>query len=139
MPEIVEVETIKNDLLEAKILSQKIVDVKIFNPSLINISKKDFSQRIKNSRIINIKRVGKYLIFDLKDKYLIIHLRMTGHIFLKNQNYIFQKHEHFALVFANKKMLVYFDPRRFGKLYLKEDLSSLDKLESDILSKIFIF
>ncbi|NGX49134.1 MAG: Formamidopyrimidine-DNA glycosylase [Candidatus Anoxychlamydiales bacterium] len=139
MPEIAEVETIKNDLFKAKILSQKIVDVIIFKPSLINTSKKAFSQRVKNSRIINIKRVGKYLIFDLEGKFLIIHLRMTGHIFLKDQNHIFQKHEHIALVFENKKMLVYFDPRRFGKFYLKEDLSSLDKLGCDILSEKFTF
>jgi len=139
MPEIAEVETIKNDLFKAKILSQKIVDVKIFKPSLIDTSKKAFSQTVKGSKIINIKRVGKYLIFDLEEKYLVIHLRMTGHIFLKDQNHIFQKHEHIALILENKKILVYFDPRRFGKFYLKSNLSSLDKLGVDILSNSFIF
>ncbi|NGX34099.1 MAG: Formamidopyrimidine-DNA glycosylase [Candidatus Anoxychlamydiales bacterium] len=139
MPEIVEVETIKNDLIRARILSQKIVDVKILKPSLINISKKAFVQKAKNSTLQNILRIGKYLIFDLKDKYLIIHLKMTGHIFLKDEDYILQKHEHIALIFENKKMLVYFDPRRFGKFYLRDDLSILNKLGCDILSKNFTF
>lgn len=139
MPEIAEVETIKNDLIENKILSQKINDIKILKPSLINTSKKVFVEKLKGSTICNIRRYGKYLIFDLVDKYLVIHLKMTGHIFLKNQNHTLQKHEHIALILENKQKLVYFDPRRFGKLYLKEDLSFIDKLGQDILSTNFTF
>ncbi len=139
MPEIAEVETIKNDLLKAKILAQKIIDVKVLNPSLINVSKKEFIQRIKDSKIYNIERIGKYLIFDLNGNYLIIHLKMTGHIFLKDHIRTLRKHEHIAWIFENKKMLIYFDPRRFGTLYLKDELSILNKLGCDVLSKNLTF
>ncbi len=139
MPEIAEVETIKNDLLGSDILGQKIKNVDVFYPSIIEISKNEFIKKINNKIISNISRKGKYLIFDLGKLYLIIHLKMTGHLLLKDKNYILKKHELISFTFENSKKLIFFDPRRFGKIYLKKNLNILDKLGPDILSKDFLF
>lgn len=141
MPEIAEVETIKRDLLDSKkVLGQKIKNIQIFFPKILfNISKEEFCKKIKNSTIKNISRNGKYLILQLDNFYLLIHLKMTGHIFLKDQNYKIQKHDHISITLDNKKKIIYFDPRKFGNFQLKKDLSFFNKLGPDILSKNFTF
>lgn len=139
MPEIAEVETIKNDLLTSDILGQKIKNVDIIFIKIFDSSKKEFIKKILNKKISNIYRKGKYLIFELENLYLIIHLKMTGHILLKDKNYILKKHELVSFTFENSKKIIFFDPRRFGRIYLKDNLSILDKLGPDILSKEFLF
>lgn len=139
MPEIAEVETIKNDLIKSDVLSNKIINVEIFKTSLIKSSLDEFIKKSKNKKISNILRIGKYLIFDLGDLYLTIHLKMTGHIFLKNKTYHRKKHDHIIFHLDSNKKLIYFDPRRFGSISLKKELSFLDKLGPDILSKKFNF
>src|SRR3990167_879319 len=93
MPEIAEVETIKNDLLLSDILGQKIINVELFNTSILNVSKSVFIKKITNNCILDISRKGKYLIFKMKRFFLIIHLKMTGHLLLKDKPYILKKHE----------------------------------------------
>ncbi|MFA6118930.1 MAG: DNA-formamidopyrimidine glycosylase [Parachlamydiales bacterium] len=140
MPEIVEVETIKRDLENSKeVLRHKIIDIEVFSNSIIDKNSKNNLNLIKNKTIKNIQRIGKYLVFELDDLYLVVHLRMTGHIFLKDKKYINQKHDHLFLIFENNKKIVYFDPRRFGKFYVKSDLLFLKNLGSDVLSENFIF
>jgi len=139
MPEIAEVETIKNDLISSAVFGQKIVDVKVYASTLINEKKANFIKEIKNRYLVDVLRKGKNLIFDLDSLYLLVHLKMTGHIFLKDQKDRLEKHEHIVFDFENGKKLVYYDPRRFGKLLVQKDLSVLDKLGPDILSKDFIF
>jgi len=140
MPEIVEVETIKNDLIRSnKILGHKIVNSTILSKSIVDKSAfKDF-HKIKNKTIKRIDRIGKYLIFELDDLFMIVHLKMTGHIFLKDKNYELQKHDHLVINLDNGKELVYNDTRKFGKFYVKKDLSFLDVLGVDVLSKEFKF
>jgi len=140
MPEIAEIETIKNDLIASGILGHKIVNIQIYSFSILQkITKQAFVNKLKNKTLLKIRRKGKYFIFDFKDLYLIIHLNMTGHIFLKDDTYKNQKHDHIIINFENQKKLIYFDPRRFGKFFLREDLSMLNKLGPDILLDEFVF
>ncbi len=80
MPELPEVETIKNDLA-AKIKGKEISDVKILWRGALNISAKKFVQLIKNAKILNISRRAKILILTLSNNYsLLVHLKMTGQL-----------------------------------------------------------
>lgn len=139
MPEIAEVETIKNDLTTCCILGQKIKKIDIFYPSILNISKDEFLKRVLNKSISSVSRIGKFLIFQLDDFYLLMHLKMTGHLLLKDKTDESNKHELLSFTFENQKSLIYFDPRRFGRILLTKDLKILNKLGPDILSKNFIF
>ena len=83
MPELPEVETVKNGLLK-KIKNKKITNCKVlYNGIIAYPTPKEFIKNIENQTIQDIKRRGKFLIFHLDDYYLISHLRMEGKYFIK--------------------------------------------------------
>ena len=75
MPEIAEVETVRNTL-KKRILNRKIMEVKILYPKMIESNIDDFKRILEGKVFQDIKRRGKWLIFDLGDYYLLSHLRM---------------------------------------------------------------
>jgi len=80
MPELPEVETIRQDLRK-KIIDKTIVNVYLSKKAIIKGNRKNFLEIIKNNRFTEIERVGKLLIFVLpKDKFLLVHLKMTGQL-----------------------------------------------------------
>lgn len=98
MPELPEVETIKNDLKKA-ILGKKIVGVEVRDKKAVENGLADFLKALKGNSLAGIDRVGKLLIFGLRraaipprrdahannkkkrsGKYLLIHLKLTGQL-----------------------------------------------------------
>lgn len=125
MPELPEVETVKNSLKEL-VLNKKIKDVLVFYDKIIkNVTKEEFIEKIKNQKITNIDRIGKHLIFVLDDYYLISHLRMEGKYYTSNESN-FNKHEHIVFCF-NDFNLRYQDTRKFGTMYLYDKLVDIYK------------
>ena len=118
MPELPEVETVKNTL-KKQIIGKKIKKVDVLYNGIIATNLKEFKKNIINQEFIDIKRMGKYLIFELTDYYLVSHLRMEGKFFIKNINDEIVKHEH-VIFTLNDKSLRYHDTRKFGKMYLVE-------------------
>lgn len=121
MPELPEVETVKNSLINL-VLHKKIIDVKVFYDKIIkNVTSDEFISELKGQTINDIQRLGKYLIFVLDDYYLISHLRMEGKYYLGESEAI-SKHEHIIFYFASKN-LRYQDTRKFGTMFLyKKDV-----------------
>lgn len=80
MPELPEVETLKRDLKIVK--GQTIKSVSVDWPkTVLPLSIKSFQAKLKNKKIINIKRRAKMLIFELSDKNsILVHLKMTGQL-----------------------------------------------------------
>ena len=125
MPELPEVETVK-ETLKRKILKRKIIDVNILYNNIIEHPKvEDFKKMIINETINDIKRRGKWLLFELDNYYLLSHLRMEGKYNLKNNNEVINKHDHVILKLDDSTELRYNDTRKFGKMYLvsKEKLN----------------
>lgn len=123
MPELPEVETVRKTLIK-KVLNKKIKKVEVFYENIIaEPSVEQFKKNVINQTIIDIKRKGKWLIFELNDYYLLSHLRMEGKYNLKNINEKLEKHEHVNFIFDDNTCLRYKDTRKFGKMYLykKED------------------
>ena len=117
MPELPEVETVK-EVLKKQVLNQKILDVVVNYPKMIEqITVDDFINKLKNQTIIDIKRRGKWLLFELNDYYLLSHLRMEGKYYIKNFNDEITKHQHVIFKFQNFE-LRYNDTRKFGRMYL---------------------
>ncbi len=125
MPELPEVETVKNTL-KKRILKKRIKSIKILYNGIIATNPNDFKNNIINQEFIDIKRRGKFLIFELTDYYLVSHLRMEGKYFLKKENDPIIKHEH-IIFYLDDITLRYHDTRKFGKMYLV----TKDKLISD--------
>ena len=115
MPELPEVETVKNTL-KAKILGRTIKDVNILYNIIEGITLEEFKQKLIDNKIIDIKRRGKWLMFELNDYFLLSHLRMEGKYFLDGR---VTKHD--LVVFnLDSGILKYNDTRKFGRMYLIE-------------------
>lgn len=88
MPELPEVETIANDLNHA-LRGAVIKDFKVVNERtrrarpFLNLGENKLRQAVLGKKIKNINRRAKMLIFDVGDKYLLAHLKMTGQLILK--------------------------------------------------------
>ncbi len=128
MPELPEVETVKNTL-KTKVLNKIIKNCIVKHENIIeNMDAKQFIEKIKNQEIKDITRLGKWLIFELSDYYLLSHLRMEGKYFIR-QNYEDLNHVH-VIFELNDTNLLYQDVRKFGKMHLlkKEDLLKVKPL-----------
>lgn len=131
MPELPEVETVK-ETLKLKLIGKKIKDVKVYYDGIIAYPEvKEFSKQIKNLPIKDIKRRGKWLMFDLDKYYLLSHLRMEGKYFFKNKEDKLDNHEHVVFILNDDEELRYRDTRKFGKMYLikKEDINSIGPIK----------
>lgn len=118
MPELPEVETVRRTLIK-KVLNKKITMVEILYPNIIvEPSIDEFKKNIINQTIIDIKRKGKWLIFELNDYYLLSHLRMEGKYNLRKNSEKIEKHEHISFIFDDTTCLRYKDTRKFGRMYL---------------------
>ena len=132
MPELPEVETVKNGL-KNKVLNKKITKCKILYSGIIAYPDKDkFVKEIINQTISDIKRRGKFLLFELDDYYLISHLRMEGKYFIKDKEESLNKHDHVIFELNNNEELRYNDTRKFGKMHLVKK----DELDITPISKL---
>ena len=118
MPELPEVETVKNTL-KKQVLGKKIILASVYWSNIIAFPEvKEFEKKIQNQIIHNIIRRGKWLMFELDDYFLLSHLRMEGKYFIRNKNDERNKHEHVIFTFSDDTDLRYHDTRKFGKMYL---------------------
>lgn len=128
MPELPEVETIKNDLINAGIVGRTIQKVEVFWPKTVAYPDLNtFCNQLPNQKILQMERRGKYLIITLSKGYLCVHLRMTGRLHLEQGDPIFNPHIRLRLLLDHKKRVDYYDTRKFGRWSLVEELSSFFK------------
>jgi formamidopyrimidine-DNA glycosylase len=126
MPELPEVETVK-ETLKQNVLNKKIKDISIYWDNIIEYPiKSEFINDIKEQTITDIKRRGKWLMFELNDYYLMSHLRMEGKFFFRTKGDNLNKHEHVVILFEDNTELRYQDTRKFGKMHLikKEEINN---------------
>ena len=67
MPELPEVETVKN-VLKKDLIGLKVIDVNVYYPDMVKTNNLD---SIKNEEFLDIKRLGKWLIFETTNYYLV--------------------------------------------------------------------
>lgn len=126
MPEIAEVETVRKTL-KRQILNKRISNVEVYHNGIILGDVSEFKKILIDKEFTDIKRIGKWLVFELGELALLSHLRMEGKFFLKNVTEEKEKHEHVIFTFDDDSDLRYHDTRKFGKmkvLPLKEVLRS---------------
>jgi len=143
MPELPEVEVVKKSL-ESKLKNLTIKRVFTNNNKLrYKINNKDFS-KIKDLKIISVKRRSKYLLIELHQNLTILaHLGMTGkfYIFNKNQKYKTSfyyslkkndsKHDHLTFFLNKGFKLIYNDVRKFGfiKIFQSRNINECNHLK----------
>jgi len=130
MPELPEVETVKNELLPY-VIGRHITSVTLFWPKMVRQpSVEEFCSRLIGQKLTGIARRGKYLIFNLSSgEVLIIHLRMTGSLLLKPASAGPDKFIR-AIIHLDGEYGIYFrDPRKLGRMWLAAD-------ESEVVGKL---
>jgi len=143
MPELPEVETIKNELLP-HVVGHCITGITLFWDGIVRQpSVEEFCFRLIGQEITGVARRGKYLIFSLTSaEKLIIHLRMTGSLLIKPNSAEPDKFIR-AILHLDKETRLYFrDPRKLGVLLLVEDTNSIvgklgpEPLEADFTPQV---
>ena len=126
MPELPEVETIKNELLP-HIAGRCVKRVTLlWNGIVKQPSAEELCSRLIGQRITGVARRGKYLIFSLSsDESLIIHLKMTGALLLKPASAGPDKYTR-AMLHLNEGVQLHFnDMRKLGMMRLTKDINSV--------------
>lgn len=113
MPELPEIETIKNGLAPL-VEGQKIARIIVRQYKLRwPVSRKLF-KILSNQIIQKLERRGKYLLFHCAHGCLLVHLGMSGVLTVVLQKNKLKKHDHIDICFKNGSCLRLNDPRRFG-------------------------
>jgi len=121
MPELPEVETIARKL-KPELVGRTIQSADLLWPrTLAAPSPKKFRERIKGQRIKEVTRRAKYFILRLSDFDLLIHLRMSGDLFIKNSTTEPEKHDRLVIKLSGSKSLIFNDTRKFGRVWLTAD------------------
>ena len=142
MPELPEVETIKNDL-RPEVEGRSFSDVTIYWPRMVlRPTAEALQQRLPGGTIREVARRGKYLIFRLEGGgALVVHLRMTGSILLASRrDPASERSRYVRAVFglSDGRELQFHDKRKLGTVSLVEDESELEaKLGPEPLSSAF--
>jgi len=145
MPELPEVETIKNEL-EPHIVGRCVKRITLPWEGIVEQpSAKEFCSRIMGQRLTGVARRGKYLIFTLSSgEALIVHLRMTGALLLKPASAEPDKYTRATLHLDEGKQLHFNDMRKLGTMWLVEDINSVvgklgsEPLEADFTSETLL-
>ncbi|HGN1021923.1 MULTISPECIES: bifunctional DNA-formamidopyrimidine glycosylase/DNA-(apurinic or apyrimidinic site) lyase [Proteus] len=122
MPELPEVETSRRGI-EPHLVGN------ILHYAIVRNSKLRWpvSEKIKtllDEPILSVKRRAKYLLIELNQGWIIVHLGMSGSVRILPEEQPEEKHDHIDLVFRDGKVLRYTDPRRFGAWLWCEDLAT---------------
>lgn len=129
MPELAEVETTKRDLKKI-LIGKRICKVEVFLDKIVYNKKDEFIKNSEGQTVLNVKRRGKWLLFELDSNYIIIHFRMEGRFYLLPLNEKRDKHD-YVIFYFDDFSLHFNDPRLFGKMEVikKDDLEKffLDK------------
>jgi formamidopyrimidine-DNA glycosylase len=129
MPELPEVETIKNDLAPL-LVGRVFTDVTLYWPrAVLKPSPGEFRSRLVGQAIKGLERRGKYLVFRLCDgEALILHLRMSGSLLLRSPS---DADGFVRTVFHldNGQELRFSDVRKMGVMWLVKD-------EKDVIGKL---
>ena len=129
MPELPEVETIARKL-EPDLLGKTVKEADLrWSRTLATPSPKKFKEQIQGQKIKAVTRRAKYFILQLSDYQLLVHLRMSGDLYVKNSTVEPEKHDRLIIKLSGNKSLIFNDTRKFGRVWLTSS-------PEDILGKL---
>ena len=130
MPELPEVEVTRLSFAD-RIAGARIVHVRMGKPLRwpLHIAPESLVGR----KVIAVRRRGKYLLLDLDDGLLLLHLGMSGSLSFVSRPPPAGNHDHFDLE-TTQGVLRLNDPRRFGAAVYAQDES--DPVAQKLLGKL---
>ena len=130
MPELPEVETSCAGI-RPHCLNQKISHLIVRQPKLRWPVDPLLPALVKNHTIKSVSRRGKYILLEVADGEIMIHLGMSGSLRVLLKDVAVTKHDHIDIVLGNGKIIRYNDPRRFGSF-----IYNLEGARHKLLSKL---
>ncbi|MCV2525207.1 MAG: bifunctional DNA-formamidopyrimidine glycosylase/DNA-(apurinic or apyrimidinic site) lyase [Candidatus Lightella neohaematopini] len=114
MPELPEVEVSKR-IIKPYIFGYTILYTRVYNINLRWPISNELIN-IKNQIVIDVIRRAKYILLELTNGFIIIHLGMSGKLEVLHKNIRPRKHDHIDFVMNNNVIIRYNDSRKFGSL-----------------------
>ena len=139
MPELPEVETSRRGIAPY-IVGEQIDGIVIRDRRLRWPISTDIDQQLPGATIDSVGRRAKYLLLNTRSGTAILHLGMSGSVFIVERDAPAGVHDHFDIELASGKSLRFRDPRRFGSLHWTDDAEQhwlLKKLGPEPLSSDF--
>jgi len=130
MPELPEVETSRRGI-EPWIVDRMITNVIVRDRRLRWPVPRGIENRLQGRTIDSVGRRAKYLLINTNGGTAIVHLGMTGNVFIVDSGAPSGVHDHFDIELDSGKALRFRDPRRFGSF-----LFSRQPFEHPLLSKL---
>ena len=130
MPELPEVQTVVDSLNNSSIpgkIIESVISPNGYESVCENNSLSDFQNFLQKKQIRKIRRRGKFIILELNAGFLYFHLRMTGRIMQQIENDKEKKYISLQINFTDKSKLFFHDIRKFGRAYISQNLSWLEK------------
>lgn len=127
MPELPEVETVVRGLrprLKDCVAGLAWVD---WPKVLDGYNLTQFNKEVKGQALKGIHRRGKYICLALDTHYLVVHLRMTGRLYVSSNKTGDDKWVHFSLAIGDQQFLAFSDARKFGRVTLTRSLDYLEE------------
>jgi formamidopyrimidine-DNA glycosylase len=115
MPELPEVETVVRSVA-VHLAGRRILESKFTSKFVTPGSRTKLAQRLSGRRIESVKRRGKFIVMALDEGTLTVHLGMTGKLLIKGET---NQHTH-GVFTLDDGMLLYHDPRQFGRIEWSE-------------------
>ncbi|AOV98382.1 DNA-formamidopyrimidine glycosylase [Edwardsiella hoshinae] len=126
MPELPEVETSRRGI--APHLVGHVIDRLLVRQPRLRWPVPEALMLLHGCPILSVQRRAKYLLLELTEGWIVIHLGMSGSVRILPASTPAQKHDHIDLLLTDGMMLRYTDPRRFGAWLWYEDLSTASVL-----------
>lgn len=119
MPELPEVETSRRGI-EPHIIDTTITRLVIRNRQLRWPVTRSVDRNLLGSSITSVTRRAKYLLINTSNGTAILHLGMSGSVFIVDRDTPAGVHDHVDIDFDSGKTLRFRDPRRFGSLHFSK-------------------
>jgi len=116
MPELPEVETSRRGI-EPHIINSRVSRVIVRNRSLRWPVAKTVDRNLVGRTIYSVTRRAKYLLINTDSGSAILHLGMSGSVYIVDRDTPAGVHDHVDIDFDSGKTLRFRDPRRFGSLH----------------------
>lgn len=114
MPELPEVETLRQALLPL-IINKPCTALKFYRKDIrFPIPQTTLRKQFANQVVSEIRRTGKYLLLQVPQGAMLLHLGMSGRVSQQSTMVPQEKHTHAVFRFGSDTCLHYVDPRRFG-------------------------
>ena len=122
MPELPEVETVALDLRE-QVVGLTITGATVnWQRTIARPAAAEFERQVSGRWIRSVSRRAKYVVIELDQGWLLVHLMMSGRLYLVPAGEPAHDHLRVVLTLDNGQEMRFQDTRKFGRIYLVDDL-----------------